>query len=90
MRGSFTGAYRDKPGLARQADGGTLFLDELGEMSLRMQAVLLRFTETGEIQPIGRRSHRGPHRRAPDCRHQIATSRRSWPRRLSARIFITV
>jgi transcriptional regulator with GAF, ATPase, and Fis domain len=53
MRGSFTGAYRDKPGLARQADTGTLFLDELGEMSLRMQAVLLRFAETGEIQPIG-------------------------------------
>jgi transcriptional regulator with GAF, ATPase, and Fis domain len=53
VRGSFTGAYRDKPGLARRADGGTLFLDELGEMSLRMQAVLLRFTETGEIQPIG-------------------------------------
>ena len=39
-RGSFTGAYRDKPGLVRQADRGTLFLDELGEMSLRMQAVL--------------------------------------------------
>ena len=37
-RGSFTGAYRDKPGLVRQADRGTLFLDELGEMSLRMQA----------------------------------------------------
>ncbi len=53
MRGSFTGAYRDKPGLVRQADHGTLFLDELGEMSLRMQAVLLRFAETGEIQPIG-------------------------------------
>lgn len=52
-RGSFTGAYRDKPGLVRQADGGTLFLDELGEMSPRMQAVLLRFTETGEIQPVG-------------------------------------
>ena len=52
-RGSFTGAYRDKPGLERQAEGGTLFLDELGEMSLRMQAVLLRFTETGEVQPVG-------------------------------------
>ena len=52
-RGSFTGAYRDKPGLVRQAERGTLFLDELGEMSLRMQAVLLRFTETGEIQPVG-------------------------------------
>jgi DNA-binding NtrC family response regulator len=52
-RGSFTGAYRDKIGLVRQADRGTLFLDELGEMSLSMQAMLLRFTETGEIQPVG-------------------------------------
>ena len=53
IRGSFTGAYRDKLGLIRQADGGTLFLDELGETGSRMQAVLLRFTETGEIQPVG-------------------------------------
>jgi transcriptional regulator with GAF, ATPase, and Fis domain len=53
VRGSFTGAYRDKPGIARTADRGTLFLDELGEMSLRMQDVLLRLAETGEIQPIG-------------------------------------
>jgi DNA-binding NtrC family response regulator len=52
-RGSFTGAYRDKVGLIRQADRGTLFLDELGEMSLAMQATLLRFTETGEIQTVG-------------------------------------
>jgi DNA-binding NtrC family response regulator len=40
-------------GLLRQAHRGTLFLDELGEMSPRMQAVLLRFTETGEIQQVG-------------------------------------
>src|SRR6187431_2689200 len=53
VRGSFTGAYRDKVGLIRQADRGTLFLDELGEMSLRMQAVLLRFAETGEVQAVG-------------------------------------
>jgi transcriptional regulator with GAF, ATPase, and Fis domain len=53
VRGSFTGAYRDKPGLAQMADNGTLFLDELGEMSLRMQALLLRFAETGEIQRVG-------------------------------------
>ena len=53
VRGSFTGAYRDKPGLAQMADNGTLFLDELGEMSLRMQALLLRFVETGEIQRVG-------------------------------------
>ena len=53
VRGSFTGAYRDKPGLAAVADNGTLFLDELGEMSLRMQALLLRFVETGEVQRVG-------------------------------------
>ena len=53
MRGSFTGAYRDKPGVIRQAHRGTLFLDELGEMSLRMQAALLRFAESGEIHPVG-------------------------------------
>ena len=35
------------------ADQGTLFLDEVGEMSLRMQALLLRFLENGEIQTIG-------------------------------------
>ena len=52
-RGSFTGAYRDNVGLVRRADKGTLFLDELGEMSLAMQAALLRFTETGEVQPVG-------------------------------------
>ena len=53
MRGSFTGAYRDKPGLLEMAPNGTVFLDEVGEMSTRMQVVLLRFLETGEIQPIG-------------------------------------
>src|SRR5690348_8980325 len=53
VRGSFTGAYRDRPGLIAQANGGTLFLDELGEMSLSMQALLLRFAESGEIQPVG-------------------------------------
>ena len=53
LRGSFTDAHRDSPGLIRQAQGGTLFLDELGEMSLRMQAMLLRFADTGETQPVG-------------------------------------
>ena len=58
VRGSFTGAYRDKPGLLETAPNGTVFLDEVGEMSPRMQAVLLRFLETGEIQRIGAdRSH---------------------------------
>jgi transcriptional regulator with GAF, ATPase, and Fis domain len=53
VRGSFTGAYRDKPGLLEMAPNGTVFLDEVGEMSMRMQVVLLRFLETGEIQRIG-------------------------------------
>jgi DNA-binding NtrC family response regulator len=52
-KGSFTGAYRDKPGKLQMAHRGTLFLDEVGEMSLRMQALLLRFLETGEIQSVG-------------------------------------
>lgn len=53
VRGSFTGAYRDKPGLLETAPNGTVFLDEVGEMSQRMQVVLLRFLETGEIQRVG-------------------------------------
>jgi two-component system, NtrC family, response regulator AtoC len=53
VRGSFTGAYRDKPGLLEMAPNGTVFLDEVGEMSARMQVVLLRYLETGEIQRIG-------------------------------------
>jgi two-component system response regulator AtoC len=52
-RGSFTGAHRDKPGLLEMAPNGTVFLDEVGEMSMRMQVVLLRFLETGEIQRLG-------------------------------------
>jgi transcriptional regulator with GAF, ATPase, and Fis domain len=52
-RGSFTGAYRDRPGLLEMAPNGTVFLDEVGEMSMRMQVVLLRFLETGEIQRVG-------------------------------------
>ena len=53
VRGSFTNAYRDRLGLFEMADGGTIFMDEVGEMTLRMQALLLRFLETGEIQRVG-------------------------------------
>ena len=52
-RGSFTGAHRDKPGRLQLAHRGTIFLDEIGEMSPRMQALLLRFLENGEIQQVG-------------------------------------
>src|SRR5689334_8440766 len=53
VKGSFTGAYRDKPGKLELADRGTIFLDEIGEMTLRMQGLLLRFLETGELQKVG-------------------------------------
>src|SRR5436305_2312593 len=53
VKGSFTGAYRDKPGKLETAHMGTSFLDEIGEMTLRMQGLLLRFLETGELQKVG-------------------------------------
>ena len=53
VKGSFTDAHRDKRGWLEAANGGTIFMDEVGEMSLRMQALLLRFLETGEIQRVG-------------------------------------
>jgi len=53
MKGSFTGATRDKKGLFEVADTGTLFLDEVGDMPLEMQGKLLRALQYGEIQRIG-------------------------------------
>lgn len=52
-KGSFTGAVSQKMGLCETADGGTLFLDEIGEMSLGIQAKLLRFLQEGEFYRIG-------------------------------------
>ena len=53
VRGSFTGAYRDRSGVFEQAHRGTVFMDEIGETTPRMQGLLLRFLETGEIQRVG-------------------------------------
>jgi transcriptional regulator with GAF, ATPase, and Fis domain len=53
VRGSFTDAYRDKAGILESASNGTVFLDEVGEMTPKVQATLLRFLETGEIQRVG-------------------------------------
>ncbi|TBW54401.1 response regulator [Marinobacter halodurans] len=53
VKGSFTGATHDRPGVFMQANGGTLFLDEIGDMPLAQQAKLLRVLENGELTPVG-------------------------------------
>jgi transcriptional regulator with PAS, ATPase and Fis domain len=53
VRGAFTGANADKPGLVEHADGGTLFLDEIGDMPLSTQAKLLRVLQNQEVQRVG-------------------------------------
>ncbi len=53
VRGSFTGAQRDRPGLLRSADGGLLFLDEIGELGADEQAMLLRALEEKRFLPVG-------------------------------------
>ncbi len=56
VRGAFTGAVKDHPGVFKRADKGTLFLDEVGEMPLEMQTRFLRALETGEFTPVGGRA----------------------------------
>src|SRR5439155_5892230 len=70
VRGAFTGADRARLGLFEVAHQGTLFLDEIGEMSLAMQAKLLRILEEGEVHPLG--TERG---RRVDVRVIAATHR---------------
>jgi DNA-binding NtrC family response regulator len=53
VRGAFTGATENKPGLFEAADGGTLFLDEIGELPQSVQAKLLRVLELGEVHRVG-------------------------------------
>ena len=58
VRGAFTGATSDRPGLFALADGGTLFLDEIGEAPIDLQVKLLRALENGEVTPVGSASPR--------------------------------
>lgn len=53
LKGSFTGAHITKKGLFEEANGGSIFLDEIGDMSLNLQAKLLRVIENKEIRPVG-------------------------------------
>jgi transcriptional regulator with PAS, ATPase and Fis domain len=70
VRGSFTGALRDRPGKFEAAHRGTLFLDEVGEMTMRMQGLMLRVLETGEIAKVG-----SEVTSSVDCRVLAATNR---------------
>jgi DNA-binding NtrC family response regulator len=70
LKGSFTGADRDRPGIIESARGGTVFFDEIGEIPLEFQAKLLRFLQEKEFRPVGS----GTPRRA-DVRVIAATNR---------------
>ncbi|MGB0034326.1 MAG: sigma-54 dependent transcriptional regulator [Candidatus Acidiferrales bacterium] len=70
VRGAFTGATDTRPGLFEYADGGTVFLDEVSEMSLAMQAKLLRVIQNREIQRVG-----SPEVKNVDVRLIAATNR---------------
>ena len=80
VRGAFTGASSDRPGKFEVADGGTLFLDEIGELSLRVQALLLRALQEGEIQRVGADRPRHVNVRVlaatnRDLEHEVAEGR---------------
>lgn len=70
MKGSFTGADRDKEGRFQAAEGGTLFLDEIGELPLPAQAKLLRVLQDGKVTPVG-----GTHEIKTDVRIIAATNK---------------
>jgi DNA-binding NtrC family response regulator len=53
VRGAFTGADRNRPGVFEEADGGTLLIDEIGDLDLPLQAKLLRILDRGELRRVG-------------------------------------
>jgi len=69
-KGAFTGAVKSKPGRVEEADGGTIFLDEIGELTLPLQAKMLRFLQEKEFERLG-----GTDTRKVDVRVLAATNR---------------
>jgi transcriptional regulator with GAF, ATPase, and Fis domain len=72
-RGAFTGATTARTGAVEMADGGTLFLDEIGELSLELQAAVLRVVQEGVYKPVG-----GSRWRTTSFRLVAATNRDLW------------
>ena len=72
-RGAFTGATTARTGAVEMADGGTLFLDEIGELSLELQAAVLRIVQEGVYKPVG-----GSRWRTTSFRLVAATNRDLW------------
>jgi two-component system response regulator PilR (NtrC family) len=70
LKGSFTGAVNDNPGLFRAADGGTLFLDEIADLPLLMQVKLLRVIQEKSIRPVGAHSEQAVDVRIISASHK--------------------
>lgn len=70
VRGSFTGAVNDRPGLLELADGGTLFLDEIGDTPPAVQVKLLRFLETRRFTRVGSGEFRSSNARIVAATHR--------------------
>ncbi|MDJ0837259.1 MAG: sigma 54-interacting transcriptional regulator [Acidobacteriota bacterium] len=70
VRGAFTGANNDKPGLFEDADNGTLFLDEIGELSASAQAALLRVLQEGKVSRVGETREREVNVRVVAATHR--------------------
>lgn len=81
VKGAFTGAVKDRRGLFSQADGGTIFLDEVAELSIDVQAKLLRVLEEREVVPVG------SHKAIPVDVRVVAATHRSLRKQVESGSF---